>query len=821
MAALTAVACTKAEEGIQYHPSEPAGDGMTIIATLPASITVGLTKASGLSQKDGLLIPEWEEGSTLSVNGSTFTLKTSNGRTATFTGKKVEGNSFDIVYSPAGKNAAQLASMKFDGQKQTGNDNASHIEYYAMLAGVGNCSNISFSSEWATANGGIFRQSGCLKVKATLPDDVTSVKSIKISCQDKIFHSSNEESSACSSISIDLENAQVAADHSITAYIATPWFPISFADKQTLSFTVTDQGGDVTEKSFRPEAQVLQAGRVNEFTVGGNWPTGYKKGEGSPNNPYLIKTADDMCNIKDKLNLGMITCFRLENDIDMSSVSNWTPINLENAAYGIQFDGNGKTISNFKSGSTKYSSMFGVLHGTVKDLTFKNPNVTSSTGSPCGVLCAWAGNDNATLGATVENVNVIGGTVEFTGTSATIIGGLCGNACNSSFSHCSFEGNVNRSGKCSDVDNYVGTGGLIGKTLNKVSLKACHTAGTVYIAAGRANGGLVGYWTAVTSEGDIEGCYTTATVTSVNDCTGGLIGWFAGGVFKNNWADNATVNCGTKASGTYAYCGGLLGHSSAAIQLTDCHFTGKITGKGTLVAGIIGQAQNGTEIRRCWFDGSIVCTAGYVAGIAGRTGKFKGYEFTDCYTKGSIEGTNYVAGLVADAYENNNFRNCYSTCKIKGTYGVGGLIARASNAAGSTTLMNGVNYNTLVEGMIAWNESIETKTAGGETHNHYPCAPIVGYTAELNTLRNCWRRPDMVFNYYQDSAFNELYDQEDVDATHPLYRKFTEKYYFPYNGKAAKSGETISAVAKRIGWDESIWELSGPEPRLKEADPVI
>lgn len=37
---------------------------------------------------------------------------------------------------------------------------------------------------------------------------------------------------------------------------------------------------------------------------------------------------------------------------------------------------------------------------------------------------------------------------------------------------------------------------------------------------------------------------------------------------------------------------------------------------------------------------------------------------------------------------------------------------------------------------------------------------------------------------------------------------------FPYHGKAA-SGSNASAIAQGLGWDASIWDLSGAEPKLK------
>jgi hypothetical protein len=49
--------------------------------------------------------------------------------------------------------------------------------------------------------------------------------------------------------------------------------------------------------------------------------------DGSEAFPYLLKSTDDLAAIRDKALPGTETWFRLENDIDMTGVTNWTPIN--------------------------------------------------------------------------------------------------------------------------------------------------------------------------------------------------------------------------------------------------------------------------------------------------------------------------------------------------------------------------------------------------------------------------------------------------------------------------------------------------------------
>jgi hypothetical protein len=40
-------------------------------------------------------------------------------------------------------------------------------------------------------------------------------------------------------------------------------------------------------------------------------------------------------------------------------------------------------------------------------------------------------------------------------------------------------------------------------------------------------------------------------------------------------------------------------------------------------------------------------------------------------------------------------------------------------------------------------------------------------------------------------------------------------YNFPYHGKAAPAGKSLSEVAKGLGWSDSVWDFSGEIPVIK------
>lgn len=809
--ALILAACTPVSTG-EYIPTQPGDGTMTISAKLPVPLPAGQTKVS-LGETDGSVIASWQSGDELKVNGKIYAIQPDFKRnTALFKGEDQDAKKYDIFYPSTVESVSEVSAATFAAQKQDGNSSLAHIRYIACLEGVSECREVEFTAEWAAAHGGRLHTVSVLKFVATLPETVTKVSSVSLECSPEEIYT------------LPVENCTIGSDHSLVAYLQIPCNKsIKFEEDQKVTFKVIDQDGEEVSKTFKPGPQELYPGHINEFKVGGDWPSSLKKGKGSMEDPYLVSNVEDFQTIRTLLENDIITCFKLVADLDMSSAEPWTPINPNNAALGIYFDGDGHKISNIRlAGNVKWASIFGVLHGTVKNLTIENSVLENTYAAPCGTLCAWSGNSDGSLSGTIENVHVVNGTV--TNTDKTnYFGGLIGNCNNSTVKDSSFDGTVARN--AGTEGTYCNTGGFIGCTDLINVIEGCHTSGSVYTKNGRGTSGFIGY---AKTRVDLKDCYSTMNVTAGNDCVGGLVGWCYGGTFIGCHAEGVITAGKQTASSAISYCGGLVGHISTDGTFADCWFKGDLNAAGNIAGGIVGQINAGTgDIRRCWFEGNIKClTTG--AGIVSRLRDKENVIISDCYSKGSITGTSYIAGICADVYKGNIIHNCYSTMSVTGTYGIGGLVARASNASGSSVLMGGQNFNITVENCIAWNSSIKTTTSGGESPaTHYPAGAVVGYTAEKNTLQNNWRNPQMEFNYFPEgvsgaytyNGYNDLYDQSNVDASHPLYRKFTDpakdKYYFPYNGKAVPQETTVSDLAKILGWDESVWNFSGALPELK------
>ena len=232
------------------------------------------------------------------------------------------------------------------------------------------------------------------------------------------------------------------------------------------------------------------------------------------NGTIEISTVDQLKEFRDAVNSG--TTFagktvKLTADLDLSGESNWTPIgNL--VAYPSQsfngtFDGNGHSISNVtvndNTPNHAVAGLFGsVVNGTIKNLTVKNVNLTST--HYAGGIVAYTSN-----GPTIENCKVIGSTIKST---PEIVNG--------------------------SYDNGDKIGGIMGYATAGSTINNCTVEG-VTITAYRDMGGIVGF-----SAGTVTN-NTAINVTVTQDLTNGykdpapttfgdIIGRDGGATLSNN-----------------------------------------------------------------------------------------------------------------------------------------------------------------------------------------------------------------------------------------------------------------------------------------------
>lgn len=561
---------------------------------------------------------------------------------------------------------------------------------------------------------------------------------------------------------------------------------------------------------------------------------------GTQEKPWLIKTAADLVAMREKAAQGATTYFKMEADVDMTGVTDFVPVNYgdttgegESAVTTftrlVNFDGNNKTISNFSCDFGNYPSLFGVLCGTVKNLTVTGAKITAAT--PAGIIAGYAGtvqNDIA-MPAVLENVVVSG---ELTAT-ADRCGGLAGVGYNVTATNCSSDVKINASG----LDN----GGLFGQLQGENVLTACNTKSVIVstVEKNARTGSLVGWnravKTTVTNCHVLEGSSVTNEVAASN--ISGFIAFadnenlnteltITGCSSKANVTTNGSANvsgliasvgyAGTKvniidsyAEGTLTvsqnYSGGLVGRINAGeVTITGSHYAGTQSGRAG-AGGIVGGAEGGAVvISKSYASGTLTINAsGNQGGILGLLNANATATIENCWSDHALtipSGSQHAGGIVGCANGKAIIKNSFAKGDIKGSRGLGGIVGHVKGAGGE------------ISGCIAWNSKIE----GDRAATNWACGAIIGaaHAQGVGTYKNCWRRADMEL---VDVAM-KLIDHEDIINGRPPYPDYDEKKddtQNAYHGKAAAAGATLSSVAKAAGWDETVWDLSKEVPVLK------
>lgn len=261
----------------------------------------------------------------------------------------------------------------------------------------------------------------------------------------------------------------------------------------------------------------------------------YSGGAGTQDAPFLISTAADFKMIGDSP-ADWDKRFRLTQNIDLSDynevtlhmIGGWTALgSLSNQPFRGQFDGNGKTISNFtyRNMGEQYVGLFQHVTGDIKNLKLAYATVVgnkSGTGALVGYL-----EKGGVLGCSATKVNV-SGNIGVGGLVGCVDGQVNTSWCDGSVSGVKYVGGlVGQIGSgtvafCYSRAQVVGdesVGGLVGVTLLEQSIVNSSYArgdvkGSVYVA------GLVGQVVA----GRVFRCYSTGQVSGAQ-WAGGLVGY--------------------------------------------------------------------------------------------------------------------------------------------------------------------------------------------------------------------------------------------------------------------------------------------------------
>ncbi len=278
------------------------------------------------------------------------------------------------------------------------------------------------------------------------------------------------------------------------------------------------------------------------------------------------------------------------NAADSTAAYDWPAVN---STFKGTFDGGGYKISGLRlSVSAENSGMFGVLNGTVKNVTFINPVIISAAAvENVGVVAGEAAGTVEITDVTVENISV----TEGENAAIKFLGGIVGN---------------------------IGTNGT-----NAV-IKDCKVSGNVS-ATGSHNGGIIGQLSTPNSgviTAKIIRCSNEATVNTVS-CGGGIVGYLSSG-------SGATTNV------TIAKCS-----NSGAVSSTGT--SANTVGVGGIVGVITGSTSN-VSLYSCSNSSDSVTIAGgeYAGELIGRINKCKLVALTTCQMKNG-EATDSETGIAS------------------------------------------------------------------------------------------------------------------------------------------------------------------------------
>lgn len=228
-------------------------------------------------------------------------------------------------------------------------------------------------------------------------------------------------------------------------------------------------------------------------------------GDGSAGSPFIIQTLAHLQNVRHFLSAHYL----VSNNIDLTSVPNWTPIGTAATPFTGTFDGGSLEISNLTiSAGGSDAGLFGV----VENATLQHIRLTSVSIVASDSVGALAGR---VLGTSMISVTYASGSIE--GKAGT--GGLIGSISTAGGTEV-YRSGANVTITSSDGDN---KGGLVGSmTGDLVKIQESYAHGNVTGDLGFNDqniGGLVGSM----SGGTITNCYAIGDVSGYNN-VGGLVG---------------------------------------------------------------------------------------------------------------------------------------------------------------------------------------------------------------------------------------------------------------------------------------------------------
>lgn len=511
-------------------------------------------------------------------------------------------------------------------------------------------------------------------------------------------------------------------------------------------------------------------------------------GEGTEENPYLLKTMDDLMTLREVVNVKGISLqgsyLKLMTDITLPS--NWVPVGALQPGktssgsgryiypFAGNFDGDGHTVTVAEGGLP----LFGyVRYTTIRNLNIYGPQIAGYglinnfvvDYGPTGNYSNWVSSGGFT--ANIDNVTIKAGTQTL---KAGFLGGFASAANTVSITNCTAEKGVviGYSKQISTIGSF--TGELAG-TINN-----CHSYADVYGAS--SVGGLAG------SKGEAMG--VSRIINSSFEGTVTATGNYAGGIYGRGYGSSSAPN-------------------TPCVSIQNCYVNAAITGAAK-VGGILGAEP---ACAQCWANGAGYIQNNYFYGSLSSddpatTGGIVGYMksldryniisnnffLENCGADRAI-GQAEIIDTTADINEENITHVTTSTyCRNDDPMGadaetLGRSAAESEFADGSITdaLNNGINsshnwvqngdYPGFGDGSVAYVESLD----------------VTGYKDKYNTLEEFTTEGIKVVAHMSDGTSKEV-DLAEVEFSGYINTPGTWSISAVYGGCLKMFSVTVKAA---------------------------
>lgn len=261
------------------------------------------------------------------------------------------------------------------------------------------------------------------------------------------------------------------------------------------------------------------------------YASGGMLGSGTQDDPYIIKTKDDLLSLQDSTLSGKY--YKLNNDIDFNG-EEMQPIKSFGDAV---FDGQKHKISNIKITGTKYSALFSTLskNAEIKNLVIENATVTVTSPDLSYGNAVLVG--KITGSSKITNCGVEGGSISTTSSSGFIAGGLLGYV----NSQTEIDGCYSTAKIIGNTSMSTTIGGLIGKTNDKVTVSNSYVISDIENKEDNKAGGFIGYQYTL-YQVNVENCYCVTNFSNEAYAFSYFYGSYTKYSFENCYYDGDVCN---------------------------------------------------------------------------------------------------------------------------------------------------------------------------------------------------------------------------------------------------------------------------------------